>query len=156
IDVIAVDPPRLPAMVEKGYLESLEDNRAELEEAVSAVALNSSTWDDEVWTSPLFTSSGFLSYNKVLLDQAGQDYPSADPAERLTFEELRALAEDAQDADAQYGMSFDQVDRAYQLLPLFESAGAGSGVEDEGNAINVTNETFIETADWYGDLYSSG
>ncbi len=84
--------------------------------------------------------------------------PSDDPAARLTWEQLLDMARTAQKvAGVQFGLSFQQVDRYYQLQFLFESNGAGSGLTgDDMLTASITSPAWIETAEWYGKLYEDG
>jgi multiple sugar transport system substrate-binding protein len=63
----------------------------------------------------------------------------------------------AQKAGAKWGLEFQQFDRYYQLQPLFESAGAGSGLTGDGLVkSSVASDKWVETAQWYGSLFKDG
>jgi multiple sugar transport system substrate-binding protein len=98
-----------------------------------------------------------MYYNKDLLDAAGIAHPSSSPDERLTYEEVVELAKQAQAAGAEYGFAFDQIDRYYQLQPLFESAGGGPGLTGEGNlAPDITSDAWIKAGEFYASLFEEG
>lgn len=158
IDVYAADTPRVPAFATKGYLSNLDDEAEAIEAAVpNPVEIDLVSHDGSIFAYPMWTSSQLLYFNRALLDAADIAYPDPSPENRLTWEQLIADAEAAQAAGATWGFMFQQVDRYYQLQPLFESAGAGSGLTgDELLEPALTGEKWIETARWYGDLFESG
>lgn len=158
IDVYAADTPRVPAFASKGYLVNLDDEAEAIEAAVpNPVEIDLVSHDGSIFAYPMWTSSQLLYFNRELLDAAGIAYPDPAPEDRLTWEQLIADAEAAQAAGATWGFMFQQVDRYYQLQPLFESAGAGSGLTgDDLLEPALTGEKWIETAQWYGDLFESG
>lgn len=157
IDVLFVDSPRVPSMVARGYLKSLEDLRSEIEPLVTPVALDALSVDGTIYTLPLWTSTQMMFYNKDLLDKAGIPYPGADQADRLTYEQILDLGSKAQAAGAKYGFAFEQIDRYYQLQPIFESIGGGSGLTGEGNLTpDITNDKWVEGATFYAKMFEDG
>lgn len=157
IDVLYVDSPRVPAMVARGYLKSLEDLRGEIEPLVTPVALDALSVDGTIYTLPLWTSTQMMFYNKDILDKAGIPHPGSDQADRLTYEQIIDQGKQAQAAGAKFGFAFEQIDRYYQLQPIFESIGAGSGLTGEGNLTpDVTNEKWVEGATFYASLFADG
>ncbi|WP_169196772.1 sugar ABC transporter substrate-binding protein [Devosia sp. MC1541] len=157
IDVLLVDSPRVAAMVSRGYLKSLEDLRSEIEPLVTPVALDALSVDGTIYTLPLWTSTQVMYYNKDLLDKAGIPHPGSDQEDRLTYDEVLEQAKKAQEAGAKYGFAFEQIDRYYQLQPIFEGLGAGSGLTGEGNLNpDITNEKWIEGASFYAKLFEDG
>lgn len=159
IDVFAADTPRIPAFAARGYLPDEEANRERIEAAIpNPVDVEQVSWEGKIHAFPMWTSTQLLFYNRDLLEQAGLPEPSsASPEDRLTWERLLEMAEAAQEAGAEWGLTFQQVDRYYQLQPLFESAGAGPGLTGEGLLQpDLMNEGWIEIATWYRDLYESG
>lgn len=159
IDVFAVDTPRVPAFASRGYLPDEEGKRDQIVAAVpNPVDQEQVSWQGKLHAFPMWTSTQLLFYNRDLLAKAGIDEPiPASPDDRLTWEELLVLAKKAQDAGAEWGFTFQQVDRYYQLQALFESAGAGPGLTGEGLLTpDLTNEGWVKVANWYRDLYESG
>src|SRR4029079_2147125 len=125
IDLIHADTPRIPAFASKGYLLKLDDQRDAIEKAVpNPVDIEQVTYDGSLYAYPMWTSTQLLFYNKDLLEKAGVEPPSQDPATRLTWAQLIENGAPAQKGGAEWGLSFQQVDRYYQLQMLFESAGA--------------------------------
>ena len=157
IDVFLVDSPRIPAMVSRGYLASMEDLRAEIEAVAIPAAVEVLSNDGELFALPFWTSTQLMFYNKDLLDAADIPYPSASPDERLTYEEVVELAKQAQAAGAEFGFLPEQIDRYYQLQPMFESAGAGPGLTGEGNLTpDITSDAWIKAAEFYASLFADG
>lgn len=157
IDVIAVDGPRLANMAAQGFLRDVSDAHDEILSSTGEFALKQVTYDGKQYAFSQWTSTNVMFYNKDLLADAGVEVPSADLSERLTWEQIIADAGKAQAAGAKYGFSFEQVDRYYQLQPLFESAGAGSGLTGDGNlTADVTSPAWAKVAAWYGSLYADG
>lgn len=157
IDVLLVDSPRVSAMVSRGYLQPLEDLRSEIEPVVTPVALDALGVNGTLYTLPLWTSTQVMYYNKDLLDAAGIPYPGSEQADRLTYDQVLEMAAKAQAAGAKFGFAFEQIDRYYQLQPIFESLGAGSGLTGEGNLTpDITNDKWIEGASFYAKLFEDG
>jgi multiple sugar transport system substrate-binding protein len=154
IDVYEVDEPRVAGFASRGYLLELDDLRAEAEGQVDPQALEITSWDGKQYAMPRWTSSQLLYYNPALLEQAGIKAPSSDPETPMTWQEVSAAGQKAQDAGAEWGMIFDQVDRYYQLQPLAESAGGGPGLTgDELLEPDVTNEGWVEAFEWYHSIF---
>ncbi|MEE8601337.1 ABC transporter substrate-binding protein [Euzebya tangerina] len=159
IDVYYADAPRNPTIVEEGYALDLTDliGVDALEGVVPEASIETAVIDDRLWTVPMRTSTQLLYYNIDLLEAADIEPPSMDPAERITWEELRDLSEQAQEAGATWGYVDDQVSRYYQFQPLPESQGGGSGLSGpEGTEVDVTNDGWIAATEYWADLYESG
>lgn len=128
IDIYSADPPRVPALVSRKLLADVSDLKDKAVSACIAKAVDSASVNGKLYALPEFTSMVILFYNKDLLDKAGITPPSGDPGKRLTWDQLLSDALKAQQAGARWGFCFEQVDRYYQLQPLFESSGAGPGL----------------------------
>lgn len=157
IDVYGADEPRVPALADRGLLKDLSSMKEQTLAATTPEAVAATSWKDKLYALPEWTSTQLLFYNKDLLQKAGIDPPPADVSKRWTWSELLAAAKKAQAAGAKFGFSFEQVDRYYQLQPLFESTGAGSGLTGPGLLTpDVTNPKFVSTMQWYGSIYADG
>ncbi|MFC0682191.1 ABC transporter substrate-binding protein [Lysobacter korlensis] len=157
IDVFDVDMPRTDAYVARGWLADLTATFPDLADSVDPGSLEAATVDGKLVTMPYQTSTNIMYYNKDLLEAAGVDFPSADPADRLTWEVVEEQATAAQEAGATYGIVFDQIDRYYQLEPLAISAGGGPGATGEMNLDpDVANDGWVKAFDWYGGLFEKG
>lgn len=157
IDLYGVDEPRVPALVKRGLLLDLSAQKSEVVEKTTPQAVAATSVGDKLYALPQWTSTQVLFFNKNLLAKAGLQPPSADPSKRLTWDVLLADAKKAQGAGAKFGFGFDQVDRYYQLQPLFESSGAGSGLIGPGLLTpDVNSPQWVKTMAWYGNLYKTG
>jgi multiple sugar transport system substrate-binding protein len=157
IDIYSADPPRIPALVSRKLLADVSNAQDKALSACIAKAVDSASVNGKLYALPEFTSMLVLFYNKDLLEKAGITPPSGEPGQRLTWEQLLADARKAQQAGAKWGFCFEQVDRYYQLQPLFESSGAGPGLTgDKLLTPDVNSPKWVETTKWYGDLFSSG
>lgn len=158
IDLIHADTPRVPAFASKEYLLNLDDRRAEIEAAVpNPVDIEQVSWNGGLYAYPMWTSTQLLFYNKDLLEQAGVEPPTTDPANRETWSQILEKAAAAQTGGAEWGLTFQQVDRYYQLQMLFESAGAGPGLTGDGLLTPAVNtDAWVEVADWYRQTFEDG
>lgn len=157
IDLIAVDPPRLPSMVQKGFLVDVSGDAKTMKQDLTAGGVKSVTWKDKQWAYPLWTSDNFLFYNKDLLAAAGVTAPAADNASRWTWEQALDAAKTSQSAGAQYGFAFEQVDAYYALQPVLMSMGAGTGLSGTGNLTpSVDTADWKKFGEWYKTLYADG
>ena len=157
IDLYAADPPRIPAFAKRGYLLDLSAYKDDIEKASGKIGLAAVSFDGKPWSFPMWTSTQLLFTNLRLLRTAGISAPSSDTSQRLTWDALLKLARQAQHAGARWGFTFEQVDRYYQLQPLFASAGAGTGLTGEGNMTPaIVSPAWVRMADWYGNLYKDG
>lgn len=157
IDVYGADEPRIPAFVHRNFLADLTALLPELKKVADPQSVEATSVDGKLWALPLWTSTQLLYYNKALLTKAGVPLPAADPAQRLTWETLIDQARKARAAGAKWGFSFDQVDRYYELQPLYESAGAGPGLTGDGMMTPaITTQPWIDTTEWYRSIYADG
>ncbi len=158
IDIFAADTPRIPAFAAKGYLLGLDSYRGQFEKMAStSVDVEQVSHKGKIYAFPMWNSTQLMVYNRDLLKKAGIAAPGAAKEARLTWEQLLDQARLAQKAGAKWGAMFEQVDRFYQLQPLFESAGAGPGLKGEGLLQpDLLGEPWVKTAQWYADLFESG
>jgi multiple sugar transport system substrate-binding protein len=156
IDVLLVDAGASASMASRGWLADLSELRDQADENSIAASVEQSVWDDELWALPFWTSAQYLYYNADLLEAAGVEPPTAD-GERWTWEQVVDAGKQAQAAGAEYGLLFDQTDRYYQLQPLAESAGGGSGATGPDLlTADITNEGWQRSMDWYASLFADG
>jgi multiple sugar transport system substrate-binding protein len=157
LDVYMADEPRIPFLGSRQYLVPWPGDAATLDQTLNPNDIEAVTWNDQVWALPLWTSSQLLYYNRELLDAAGIEPPSADPAQRLTWEGLVEAAAAAQAAGATWGFSFQQVDRYYQLQTLPESLGGGPGLTgDDLLTPALTEPGWIAAMEWYHSIFADG
>ncbi len=158
IDVFLVDTPRVPAMANSGYLLKINQEKDKVKAVASEEAQGVLTYKGDLYALPFWTSTQLMYYNTDLLDKAGVAYPSAEEKDRLTYDEALAIAKKVQAATgAKYGFVPEQIDRYYQLQPIFESNGGGSGLTGPDNMTpDITNAKWIEGAKFYASLFADG
>ncbi len=88
-DVFTADQPRIAALVDRGLLLDITDQVGEIDDVVIASSIEASTVDERLYALPISTSTQLLYYNTALLEAADIAPPSIDPAERLTWEQVR-------------------------------------------------------------------
>lgn len=157
IDVYAVDQPRLAQLAAKGFLEDLSDLKDEARAATSQAQYEVNEFRDSLWALPIWNSTQLMFVNQDALAAAGIEGPSNDPAERWTWEETVAAGQAAQDAGTTWGLLLEQTEFYYQLQPLMESLGGGSGITgDDMLTPAVTTDGWVEAMDWYSGLFADG
>ena len=157
VDLYGADTPRIPAFARRGFLMDLSSLRPAIEAVASPSDISAVSAGGKIWALPEWTSTQLLFYNKELLQKAGVTPPPSDPKERLTWKALLDAARKVKAAGGRWGFSFEQVDRYYQLQPLYTSAGAGPGLTGPDlMQPAVTTDQWIATTEWYHDLFTSG
>ena len=163
-DVIHVDVPMVAAYTERDYVLPLNSYYTDEElNMFTDSALDAGSWNDQLMAAPMETSSQVLYYNKALLDEAGVAYPSAKIEDRMTYEELYALAAEVQKAvdpdgsKAISGFMFEQVNRPYQILCMPNALGAPS-IGDDGLTVDgiINSEQWIEAMSVYQKAFDEG
>ncbi|MDF2858652.1 MAG: transporter substrate-binding protein [Neobacillus sp.] len=163
-DVFAVDGPLVANYSVKGYLEPIEQYipASEWKSKWIEPSINAGSYDGKLMAAPLNTSTQVLYYNKDIFAQKGITPPEFDVQKRWTWEQVvdtaKKLTYDT-NGDGQsdvFGFSFDQISRAYQMLPLSESLGA-KVIDDKGIKTTglINSETSIQAAKFYFDLFNT-
>lgn len=157
IDVYTVDQPRVSQLAAQGFLEDLSELKDEARDATSAAQYEVNVFRDKLWALPIWNSTQMLFYNKDALDAAGVAAPTADPADRWTWEQIVDAGAKAQASGTQYGVLLEQVEGYYQLQPLVESLGGGSGITgDDMLTPDVENAGWQKAMEWYAGTFESG
>ncbi len=155
VDVYTADQPRIAALVHRQFLTNINSKVGDVSNTLPKAMIEASSPGDQLYSLPISNSSQVLYYNADLLKKAGITPPITDPTKRWTWEQLLDAAKKAQAAGAKWGIMFEQVSRYYQLQPLFESAGGGSGLTGNGLLTpDVTNPGWIKGATFYGQLFA--
>ncbi|WP_411342910.1 extracellular solute-binding protein [Paenibacillus sp. WLX1005] len=154
IDVVTVDEPLNSNYAVKGYLAPLDpwfDASAKRQFADSAIAAG--TYNGQLTSLPMNSSGVVLYYNKDLFKTYNVPFLSDSLDDRLTWEELVPIAQKFH-GEGVYGFSFDQVGRAYQILPLLQSKNAAPLDESGLRSTGYTNSaTSVEALQFYYDLF---
>lgn len=132
VDVYMVDQPRLASLASKEMLVDLTGKVTIPDGAVLPDAVEASTFDGKLYAMPVQTSTQLLFYNKDLA-AAGDLAPTTSPDDRLTWEQVVAAGTAAKGAGAVWGLLFEQGATPYQVLPLVQSLGGGSGLTGDDN-----------------------
>lgn len=157
IDLYQADTPRVPTLAARGFLVPLDAYRAQIEGIATPTEVSAVSYQGALYAFPMWTGTQLLYFNRDMLDEAGIAHPSDDPAGRMTWEQTLEMARAAKDAGAAFGFTFAQVDRYFQLQPLYESVDAGSGLTgDDLMTPDITGEKWVEITRWYQDLYETG
>ena len=121
-DVVLTDIPLISNWAYQGWIAPVDEYFTEEEKAQFAPALlEAGTFEGEFFSPPICNSCQAMFYNKDLLDAAGIAYPSENPEERLTWEEFTEIGNTIMDklgSEGVYAITFEQVDRPYQTLPI--------------------------------------
>ncbi len=157
-DVYWADEPRVPALASRGYAEDLTSMFAGQISSLQTSGIEACTYDGKLWALPIADSTQLLYYNKMALTKAGVAFPSADPKNPITWEQLATDAAKVKAAGAaQYGMLFGQFDRYYQLEPLVVGLGGSRGASGKDNLTpDITSPAWVKAFTWYHDLFTSG
>lgn len=163
-DMVTVDAPLVAAYTYRGYIQPLdswfsEDDKKQFVDS----EIKASTWDNKFMAAPLNNSSQMLWYNADLLKDAGLDLPGNTPEDRLSWEQVVDMAktvlekEDPDGSKGLMGIMFEQVDRAYQMLPLPNSYGAAS-IGDDGFTVDgvLNSDGWVKALNFYQGLYNDG
>ena len=158
-DVVLTDAPMVSGYAYRGFISPLDEYFTAAEKAEFTPALvNSGTYDGKFYSPPLKNSCHVLWYNKKLLDKAGIPYPSADPKNRMTWEQVVELSQKIMAAAGDptvYGLTFEQISRPYQILPLVNSLG-GEGIGPDGITVDgyINGPSFVKAMQWYSDIHN--
>lgn len=157
IDVFTVDQPTVAELAASGDLVDLSSLKSEAKAAFPPDQYSVDFYKGKMWALPVWTSTGLLFYNKEALQKAGVPFPSSNPADPLTWEQVATEGAQVQArGGAESGLLFED-NVYYNLQPLAESLGGGSGVTgSDGLGIDVTNAGWQKAMDWYAKTYSSG
>jgi multiple sugar transport system substrate-binding protein len=158
IDVYLVDTPRVPAMANSGYLAKINDEMDKVKAVANEEGQGVLTYKGDLYALPFWSSTQLMYYNKNLFDKAGVPYPSAEEKDRMTYEQTVDLAKKVMaGSNAKYGFVPEQIDRYYQLQPIFEGNGGGSGLTGDDNMTpDVTNDKWMAACKFYSSLFETG
>jgi multiple sugar transport system substrate-binding protein len=158
IDLFLVDTPRVPSMANSGYLAKINDEMDKVKAVANEESQGVLTYKSDLYALPFWTSTQLMYYNKNLFDKAGVPYPSSEEKDRMTYEQTVDLAKKVMSGSgAKFGFVPEQIDRYYQLQPIFEGNGGGSGLTGEDNLTpDVTNDKWIAACKFYSSLFETG
>jgi multiple sugar transport system substrate-binding protein len=159
MDVFSADAPLVPKYAAAGAILPLDDHYpADAQTDFLPGSLAEALWDGSFYAPPQISSSQGVYVNRALFEAAGVDLPSMDPAERLTWAEIRDLANQLTvrdgDVTTQWGLLIEQSSAPYQLYPLIQSLG-GEVISPDGSTVDgyMNSPEAIEAMTFYQALY---
>ena len=159
-DVLSVDVPVTASYGIRGWLLPLDDAFSPEEKADwLEAAVEAGTYDGQLLSAPVSTSTQLLIYNKALFDRAGIKPPG--PDERWTWEQIAAAApkltfDDNGDGTPDvWGFNWEQTIRIYQLQPLPASLGAPA-IGEDGLTVNgvINAPKWIDAFTYYQNMFT--
>jgi multiple sugar transport system substrate-binding protein len=160
-DVFNVDAPMVTSYSLRGFIEPFENYIAkeDIPKYWLPSAIQSASFNGKLMSAPKTDSGMMMVYNKKILQEAGVPFPSPDVNARLTWEELLAMAQKCtkvtSGATETWGLIFDQINRAWNILPLPNSlSGQGIGPDGLTAAGYVNSPAWVTAMQFYQDLYN--
>lgn len=152
-DIVAVDAPVVASYGLRGWLLPLDEyfDQAQVESWVDAQA-ESSTYNGQRLSAPIWNSSQLLFYNLDLFEAAGVEPPG--PEERWTWDQVTEAAQALTTGEV-FGFQFEQYNRIYQLQPLPQGLGAPV-IGEDGLTVKgiIDSPEWIEAFTWFGRLHN--
>ncbi|MCM3691915.1 ABC transporter substrate-binding protein [Neobacillus niacini] len=161
-DIMAIDSPNLALYANSGSLLSMdsymkeEGNIKDIPEEV----LNGLTYKGEIYLAPIVESSIALFYNMNLFREAGIPFPSGNPNQPLTWDEVLEIAKKINNpANGVIGIDPAQGFKvgegaAYFKMPILWQFGA-SVISPDGTTAEgyINSKEALEALQFYQDLY---
>jgi fructooligosaccharide transport system substrate-binding protein len=161
-DIMAIDSPNLALYANSGSLLSIdsymkaEGNIKDIPEGV----LKGLTYKDEIYLAPIVESSIALFYNMNIFREAGIPFPSGDPENPLTWNEVLDIAKKINNPakgvtglDPAQGFNVGE-GPAYFKMPILWQFGADVISPDGSTAEGYLNsKEALEALQFYQDLY---
>ena len=160
-DVLSVDVPVTASYGIRDWLLPLDDAFSAEEKADWLEAsLEAGTYEGQLLSAPVSTSTQLLIYNQDLLEEAGVTPPG--PDERLTWEQIAELApqltsdEDGDGTPEVWGFNWEQSIRIYQLQALAASLG-GQAIGDDGVTVDgvINSPEWVEAFTYYQNMHTT-
>ncbi|MDQ1000677.1 fructooligosaccharide transport system substrate-binding protein [Neobacillus niacini] len=162
-DIMAIDSPNLALYANSGSLLSIdsymkaEGNIEDIPEGV----LKGLTYNDEIYLAPIVESSIALFYNMNIFREAGIPFPSGNPNNPMTWDEVLEIAKKINNPekgvigiDPAQGFGVGE-GPAYFKMPILWQFGADVLSPDRSTAEGYLNsKEALEALQFYQDLYS--
>ena len=160
-DVFNVDAPMVTSYSLRGFIEPFENyiKKEDIPRLWLPAAVESASYKGKLMSAPKTDSGMLLIYNKAILQKAGIEFPSTDAAKRMTWEELLDKARKATKVSGNvtetWGLIFDQINRAWNVLPLPNSLG-GVGISPDGFTATgyINSPAWVKAMQFYQDLFN--
>lgn len=161
IDMLLVDAPMIANYEAKDYLADMgEFIPASSRDNITEASLEAGMINGKLVALPLYSSCVNLYYNKAIFDEKNIEYPANDVNQRWTWEKVVEVAKQLtyeKDGKKIYGLSFEQIGRPYQLLPLAQSLGATQFISDGGKTVKgyTNSDIMVKAAQFYYDTFNT-
>ena len=158
MDVFSADAPLVPKYAAAGAILPFKNYTDEEMKDFLPGELEEAMWNGKFYAAPQITSSQGIYINKALFKKAGVPLPSTNPANRLTWAEVRNIAKKLTktngDITTQWGLIVEQSTAPYQLYPLIQSLG-GEVISPDGSTVDgyINSPKAIKAMTFYQDLY---
>ncbi|GAB2497191.1 ABC transporter substrate-binding protein [Alkalibacterium psychrotolerans] len=147
VDIFNMDIVWPPEFGSAGWAEPLNEyfTDEEIEEFLPG-PIEGNTWDDQLYSMPLFTDAGVLFYRTDILEENNLEAPS-------TFEEFYTMAEELSGEETTYGFVF----QGNQYEGLVTNAleymwGNGGTVLNDAGEVEINSENNIEALEFLIDI----
>jgi fructooligosaccharide transport system substrate-binding protein len=161
-DIMAIDSPNLALYANSGSLLSIDSYMKEegnIEDIPEGV-LKGLTYKDEIYLAPIVESSIALFYNMNLFREAGIPFPSGNPNNPMTWDEVLEIAKKINNPakgvigiDPAQGFNVGE-GPAYFKMPILWQFGADVISPDGSTAEGYLNSPeALEALQFYQDLY---
>jgi multiple sugar transport system substrate-binding protein len=155
-DVYIVDGPLTASYASRGHLLQLDGlvDKA----AIAPSAVEACSYKGSIYCAPLANTATVLYYNEELFKKANIAPPSADPANRWTWEKTyeagKALANKSEGV---WGFAWDQSERPYEMLPMGQSIG-GTALSPDGLTASgfLDSKPFVDAWTFMQKFYADG
>jgi len=161
-DIMAIDSPTLALYANAGSLLSIDTfmkSEGSIEDFPTST-LRGLSYNDQIYLAPIAESSLALFYNKHVLKEAGVPFPSSNPNEPLTWDEVIEIAKKVTNAEKGIvgidpGQGFGEGEApAYFKMPFLWQFGADVLSPDATTASGyLDSEKAIEALQLYQDFY---
>jgi ABC-type glycerol-3-phosphate transport system substrate-binding protein len=162
IDAFDVDSPLVAHYGHQGALLPLDRyyTKENLDD-FTKVERQIATYQGKMLSAPMGSTSVGLYINVDLFKAAGVPLPGQNPGDRLTWDQLVELAKKVQvDRNGDgvpevWGLTFQQYDRPYMMLPLIQSMGA-EAISPDGKTVSghLNSREAVAAVRWYGDVFN--
>ncbi|WP_432477870.1 ABC transporter substrate-binding protein [Nocardioides sp. GXQ0305] len=146
-DVLGMDVIWTGEYSTNGWVENLEDIRGDIEEVTLPAAVESASWDGQLWAAPFNTNAGFLYYRTDLVDEPP-----------TTWEELCDVASrvaEQEDMSGYIGQGAQYEGFVVNWLEVYWSGG-GELFNDDQSAVEFDPDLATEATEFFAEGQESG
>lgn len=161
-DIVAIDSPNLALYANAGMLLSLDQYMREEGniDDIPELTLKGLIYNSELYLAPLVESSIALFYNKHLFKEAGVPFPSRDPNNPLTWEEVRKIAIQITDVekgiygiDPAQGFGIGETAAYFKMPFLWQFGGEILNTDTKTASGYLDSKQSLQALNFYQNLY---